>query len=324
MLGDLRAHRPGDPRVGDQRVDLLQRGEANSGPPCPTWCGPRPPPPGVPTRTNCRLVSASARLGVDSPASTEMPCTPRNSTSKWSERIARSATGPTSESDGVRTPPVSTTVAAPPGRAAARAGARCAVWKTSATRTELVTTVRSGTSSRWWASANVVVPPDRAIALPGCDQRGGRPGDVLLGGQLQRRLGLEPRLVGTGLDHRHRAAVHLLHHALAGERVEVPAYGHVRDVELAGQLVDPDPAAPPDLVEDQGAPLLREQVLVVGHPWPVLPLTSPRRPPPACRRTPRPHASRVGRAISQWQGGRPPGRAGTPPDRGADARHEFG
>ncbi|CAM5366837.1 hypothetical protein SHIRM173S_01432 [Streptomyces hirsutus] len=63
--------------------------------------------------TRRRFVSASARFGVDSPASIDIPCTPRNSRSKWSTAIAWSATGPTSESDGVRTPPVRTTVAAP-------------------------------------------------------------------------------------------------------------------------------------------------------------------------------------------------------------------
>ena len=97
------------------------------------------------------------------------------------------------------------------------------------------------------------------------DQRRRRPRDVLLGGQLQTRLRLEPRLVGARLDHRHRAAVHLLQHALAGQRVQIAADRHVRHAELAGQLVDPHPAAPPDLVEDQGAPLLREEVLVVAH-----------------------------------------------------------
>lgn len=56
---------------------------------------------------------------------------------------------------------------AAPGRAPPVPPGRCAAWKTSATRTELVTTVRSGTSSNCWASAYVVVPPESAIALPG-------------------------------------------------------------------------------------------------------------------------------------------------------------
>jgi hypothetical protein len=85
--------------------------------------------------TKLRLVSASARFGVESPASGASPWVPRNSRSKWSERIARSAIGPTSESEGVRTPPVSTTVVPP------ASPCRWARSKTSATRTELVTTV---------------------------------------------------------------------------------------------------------------------------------------------------------------------------------------
>ena len=138
-------------------------------------------------------------------------------------------------------------------------------WKTSATRTELVTTVRSGTSSSWCASAYVVVPPDSAIALPGATSSAAARAMSSLARQLQPRLGLETRLVGARLDHRHRAAVHLLHDALPGQRVEVAADRHVGDAELAGQLVDADAAAPPHLVEDQGAPLLREEVLVVAH-----------------------------------------------------------
>src|SRR5579862_10054217 len=56
------------------------------------------------TRMKVRLVSASARLGVVSPASASKPWQPRNSTSKCSERMVRSAIGPTSASGGVRTP----------------------------------------------------------------------------------------------------------------------------------------------------------------------------------------------------------------------------
>src|SRR6516164_2698160 len=61
-----------------------------------------------------RLVSASAKLGVVSPALGSKPWQPRNSRSKWSDRMVRSAIGPTSASEGVRTPPVSTTPSAVP------------------------------------------------------------------------------------------------------------------------------------------------------------------------------------------------------------------
>ncbi|GAA3879879.1 hypothetical protein GCM10023084_35990 [Streptomyces lacrimifluminis] len=59
--------------------------------------------------------------------------------------------------------------------------------------------------------------------------------------------------------------MHLLEDALAGQRVEVTADRHVRHAELAGQLVDANAPAAPYLVQDQGAALLREEVLVVIH-----------------------------------------------------------
>ena len=60
--------------------------------------------------TMARLVSASIMFGVVKPAVGLMPWTPRNSTSTFSPRSAVTATGPTSVSDGVRMPPVTTTV----------------------------------------------------------------------------------------------------------------------------------------------------------------------------------------------------------------------
>src|SRR5215471_6025120 len=79
--------------------------------------------------------------------------------------MVRSAIGPTRASDGVRVPPVSTTEASlAPGSAA------CPLRSRLTTRTELVTMVTPGTPgmpiSRS-ASANVVVPADRPMALPG-------------------------------------------------------------------------------------------------------------------------------------------------------------
>ena len=76
--------------------------------------------------------------------------------SRCSERSVASATEPTRASDGVRSPPVSSTVRS-------RRGTR---WSTSETRTELVTTVRLGMSTRWKASCQVVVPAVIPIALP--------------------------------------------------------------------------------------------------------------------------------------------------------------
>src|SRR5947209_4462614 len=60
--------------------------------------------------TSARLVSASDRLGVEYPALALIPCTPRNSRSRLIRAAASCATGPTRASDGVRVPPVSTTV----------------------------------------------------------------------------------------------------------------------------------------------------------------------------------------------------------------------
>ena len=114
-------------------------------------------------RTKARFVSDSARLGVVSPATGSIPWQPRNSRSKCSDRIARSATGPTSASDGVRTPPVRITAgwSGPPPDAGLPSSSRLA------TRTELVTIVSLGISRRCRASSKVVVPADSAIAVPG-------------------------------------------------------------------------------------------------------------------------------------------------------------
>ncbi len=72
-------------------------------------------------------------------------------------RSVCTATGPTSASLGVRTPPVSTTVRSGRG-----------LWvRISATRMLLVTTVRLGTDSSSPASRNVVVPAVMPIARPG-------------------------------------------------------------------------------------------------------------------------------------------------------------
>ena len=86
-----------------------------------------------------RLVSASARFGVVSPTSASIPVHPMNSVSKCSDLIVRSATGPTSASEPLRMPPVRTTEVP--------SGPRLLVNR-FATRSELVTMVSPGTSSR--------------------------------------------------------------------------------------------------------------------------------------------------------------------------------
>jgi (E)-4-hydroxy-3-methylbut-2-enyl-diphosphate synthase len=99
-------------------------------------------------RTKARLVSDSARLGVVSPAPGSTPWQPRNSRSKCSDRMARSAIGPTSASDGVRTPPVSTI------DVGGAVWSLCPLpWNRLATRIEFVTTVSPGTLNSCSASA---------------------------------------------------------------------------------------------------------------------------------------------------------------------------
>ena len=110
-----------------------------------------------PASTSARSVSLSVRFGVVKPGPSAIPCTPRKTTSRCSDRRLCTATGPTSASDGVRTPPVSTTV---------RSG--CVDPRsTSATWIELVTMVRPGMASSARASVHVVVPAEMPIAVPG-------------------------------------------------------------------------------------------------------------------------------------------------------------
>ena len=56
--------------------------------------------------TSARSVSASMKFGVVRPRFALIPCTPRKTWSTLSERIAATANGPTSASEGVRIPPV--------------------------------------------------------------------------------------------------------------------------------------------------------------------------------------------------------------------------
>ena len=93
--------------------------------------------------TSAWFVSASTRFGVVTPNRSSMPCTPRTRVSTCRSASARTATGPTRALDGVRVPPVSTTVRPGAGRSCSR----------SATGGEFVTTVRSATSTSCWATA---------------------------------------------------------------------------------------------------------------------------------------------------------------------------
>ena len=101
--------------------------------------------------------------------------------------------GPTSASDGVRSPPVSRTevVASPE---------RCS---TSATQTELVTTVRSGMPGQVLGEGVGRRPGRDGDRHAGVHQLGGGRGDGLLLAPALDRLGREARLGGGRLGHRH-------------------------------------------------------------------------------------------------------------------------
>ena len=102
-----------------------------------------------------------------SPASGVKPWAPRKTHSTRIVLSASMATSPTRAFDGVRSPPVMTTVGA--SRFSARA-ASAASKSTCAAGSEFVMTVRVGkcsSSVRAWASASVVVPADSARESPG-------------------------------------------------------------------------------------------------------------------------------------------------------------
>src|SRR6266536_3203935 len=132
--------------------------------------------------TIARLVSASTRFGEVKPAPGSMPWTPMNRQSTCSDWMVCTATGPTSASEGVRTPPTRTTT---------RSGRSCA-YSTSATGSELVTTVSSGMRVRWRANAWVVVPALIAIAVPGCTNSAARRAIASLAGRSWLDLASKP------------------------------------------------------------------------------------------------------------------------------------
>ena len=124
--------------------------------------------------------------------------------SRCSERSAATATGPTSASDGVRTPPVSTTVWSPrPPRSS-----------TSATWTELVTTVSPATSRSCRASVQRRrAGGQRRRPCPGSTSAAAASAMACFSSRSQDRLRLEARLVGAVRPGGGRAAVDLVHQA---------------------------------------------------------------------------------------------------------------
>ena len=141
-----------------------------------------------------------------------------------------SATGPTSASDGVRTPPVRmTSTPAAPCRA-------------SAMRRPLVTTVRSVMPAPASSSASryVVVPADSATACPGSIVASAARAIAAFSGPGPGALRVEAGLVGGSPEgvRSDRAAVHATDQPGAGELGDVPPDGHVRDVEALHQVGD--------------------------------------------------------------------------------------
>ena len=243
-LGQQRPRLRGQLAVGDQGVDVLQVGEGSSGRRCPTWCDRRSPSPGARSGTKARFVSDSARLGVVSPAAGSMPWQPRKSRSKWSDRITRSAIGPTRASDGVRMPPVRITAnRAEPLPAGLSPSIRLAA------RTELVTTVSRGISRRCLASSKVVVPAESAIAVPGVTRAAAALAMASFSGRSQHGLGVEAGLVAARHARQYGAAVHLLDQPGPGQHLQVAADGHVRDAEALGQVADACAARAPDVLQ---------------------------------------------------------------------------
>lgn len=109
--------------------------------------------------TKAARVCDSTRFGVVSPASRDIPLTPRTSRSRWKSRHAATASGPTRAALGVGSPPVRTT-----------AGPRGVMPSSSPAGMEFVNTLRvpawgSEVSAR--ATCMVVVPAVSPREAPG-------------------------------------------------------------------------------------------------------------------------------------------------------------
>ena len=189
------------------------------------------------------------------PVSAVAPCTPMNSASRWSERIAPMAIGPTSDSEGV---------AHAADQHDGLVGARLEV--------EDVGDRDRVRHDRQLGHAGEVVgePPGRRAArepdrLARLDELGRLARDRLLLEQLALGLGLEPGLLGAEAAEQRRAAVDLLQQPGRGQRVQVPADRHLRDREQPREVAHPHGSAPAQLVHDHSLALNREHVLTIMH-----------------------------------------------------------
>ena len=158
-------------------------------------------------------------------------------------------------------------------------------WSTSATRTELVTTVRPGTSASRWASAYVVVPAETATAIPGSARPTAASAMASFSLCWSADLAAKPGSNRAVPGDRGRPAVDLLEQPALVEDLEVAADGHVGHAELADEVGDPDRAVLADAIEDERLALARKHQAApsidptrhAGHPR--SPLLIERLPP---------------------------------------------
>ena len=173
-----------------------------------------------------------------------------NTRSTWIVRRAATANGPTSASDGVRTPPV-----------------RMIVWSL---RPACVQDIRhrDGVGHDGQAG-DVDEPPGESVSRgsggdadrhAGHDQRGGRVRDRFLLGLLETGLGGEPGLEQGAARQGRGTAVDLLEQAAVVEQLEVAADSHVGDAEVPGELANADAAVLADALQDQGLALTGKHV----------------------------------------------------------------
>ena len=208
-----------------------------------------------------------------------MPWTPMNTRSTWTVRRAATANGPTSASDGVRTPPVRMTVWS----------VRAAWWRTSATPDRVGHDGQARDVDQLLGEGVGRRSGRHGDRHPGLDERSGRPGDGVLLGLLEARLGGERRLEqGAALD-RGRAAVDLLDEA-AGRRAISRSRRTVISETPSSRTRSATRTAPSSRT--------RSRIFVCRCRASIIPPSSVPRPEPR-RHVP---GSRVARTIPAWTG----------------------
>ncbi len=118
--------------------------------------------------------------------------------------------------------------------------------------------VRSGTSTRWWAKVQVVVPADRATAVPGRIRWAAARAMPSFSGCCRTDLAANP---GSSVDPGPATVAPPCTFSIeapVGQRLEVAADRHVGDAEVADEVGDPHPAHAADPFEDRLLPLLRQ------------------------------------------------------------------